>query len=389
MKILIVSAANPLRAYSGLKYLTKALKSNGMDVELRAKIPKEMIWETNEWEINVKSFYDSWYGSIPLLRRYLVHLHMLILGIFISDIIIFHELTFFRHVVFLKRIFPKKRFIHYCTELYTEEDVPQDKRLLKFYKKHANIPDLIIECDKGREKLRREMYGINKPTVVIPNTIPKSEIPKKGLEGSLAKMAELPKIPTGVPVLVYTGGAYLHRQLDMIIDAISNIDKKIFFLAFCYGEREAIINLENVCERKLGSKYYKICDSVPRDELLKCINEATAGVVYYKPSLSIGNLYASPTKLFEYIGAGVPVISSNNPEIVSLIEKNNLGICVKDESVEALTNAINEIVFNKEKILQIKKSQETAFNNSLCYEVAAKEAIETIMEIVYQKEAEK
>ena len=88
MKITIVSAVNPLRAYSGLKYLTKALKDQDQDVELIAKIPRNMLSETTEWGINIKSFYSYWYGNIPLFRRYMVHLHMFLLGVLANDIII-------------------------------------------------------------------------------------------------------------------------------------------------------------------------------------------------------------------------------------------------------------------------------------------------------------
>ena len=386
MKVTIVSASNPLRAYSGLKYLTKALKNKNVDVELIAKIPRNMLSETTQWGINVKSFYSTWYGNIPLFRRYMVHLQVLWLGLFTKNIIIFHELAFFRQLVLLKKIFPKRIFIHYCTELYNEKDEPKHKNMLNFYKKYANIPDLIIECDEGREILRKKMYKITKPTVVIPNTIPKTEIPQKTEEDSLAKLAGISALPSDIPIVVYVGGAYLHRQLDIIVEAISKINKKLFFLAFCYGEKKAIDDLKKVCEEKMDSKYFKICKSVPRDELLKCINEATAGIVYYKPSLSIGNLYASPTKLFEYIGVGVPVISSNNPEIVKLINKYNLGICVKDESVDALAQAIEDLVFNEKKIREVKKNQEYVFNNLLCYEVATREAIKKIVEVINRKE---
>lgn len=381
MRTIIFSNVNPLRAYSGLKYLTEALKQNGLDVELVAKIPRNMLSETTGWKMNVKSFYSSWYGKIPLFRRYMVHLHVLLLGIF-ADVLIFHEITFYREIVLLKKLFPKKKFIHYCTELYTEKDVPKDKNLLKFYKRYANIPDLIIECDEGREKLRKEMFGITKPTTIILNTIPKAELPSKGSKGSLAKLAGIYALPTDMPIVVYTGGAYFHRQLDMLVEAVSKVNRKVFFLSFCYGDKNAIDSLERLCREKLGSKYFKICYSVPRNDLLMCINEATAGIVYYKPSLSIGNLYASPTKLFEYIGAGIPVISSNNPEIVKLIEKYNLGVCVKDESVEALAQAIEDLVFDKEKITEIKKNEDIIFNNLLCYEVANRDAIKKIVDVI-------
>ncbi len=381
-RVKIITAVSPLRAYSGIKYLAEALTKVNVDVEVIAKIPRKDLHETENWPIKVRSFYSNWYGRIPLLRRYMTHLDFILISVFKADVIVFHELSFYRSVVYLKKLFPRKKFIHYCTELYDEKDVPEHKNLLKFYMKYSNIPDLIIECDKGREKLRKEIYNINKPTVVIPNTIPKSEIPSKSANGSLASIAGMTKLPENMPIIIYTGGAYFHRQLDIIVDAISNVNEEIFFLAFCYGEKAAIEQLKDECETKLGKNNYKICKSVPRKELLECIHEATAGIVYYKPSLSIGNLYAAPTKLYEYIAANVPVISSNNPEIVSLITNHHLGSCVKDETIEALTSAIENLVFDDKRIYEIKKNQNEVFDNQLCYEIASKEGINAILKLI-------
>jgi len=381
-RVKIITAISPLRAYSGIKYLAEALSEVSVDVEVFAKILRKDLHEVKNWPIKINSFYSKWYGRIPLIRRYMSHLDFVLISIFKADIVIFHELSFYRSVVFLKKLFPNKKFIHYCTELYDENDVPKHKNLLKFYKKHSNVPDLIIECDKGREKLRKEMYNIKKPTVVIPNTIPKSEMPDKSTKGSLATIAGMTKLPDNMPIIIYTGGAYLHRQLDMIVESISNVKKETFFLAFCYGDKAAIEQLQVECTKKLGKNNFKRCNSIARKELLGCIHEATAGIVYYKPSLSIGNLYASPTKLYEYIAANIPVISSNNPEIVSLLTKHNLGICVKDETNDALTIAIENLVFDDKKILEIKKNQEEFFNNQLCYEIASKEGIEAILKLI-------
>lgn len=382
MKVIIISACNPVRAYSGLKYLTSALKEQGMEVELMAKIPTNMLWETDNWGIKVKSFYSQWYGRIPLFRRYMAYIHVILLGLFTNSTIIFHELAFFEQMLILKKFLPKKKLIHYCTELYTVEDEPTHKRILDIYEKNASMPDLIIECEENRAELRKEMFNITTKTVVIPNTLPLTEIPKKTQSGALAKLAGVEGFPEGVPIVIYTGGAFFHRQLDIIIDAVSQVKGDVFFLAFLYGEKEAIEELRKICGEKLKKGMFKMCDAVPRHLLMECIHEATAGIVYYKPSLSIGNLYASPTKLFEYIGAGVPVISSNNPGIVDLVNKYNLGTCVEDESVEALTKAIEELVFDKEKIAKIRESEERNFIEKLCYEKSSEAAINEIKKIV-------
>jgi hypothetical protein len=52
---------------------------------------------------------------------------------------------------------------------------------------------------------------------------------------------------------------------------------------------------------------------VPKNELQKYLDEITFGLIPYKVNEYTKGVY--PTKLFEYLGAGVPVISTPIPEV--------------------------------------------------------------------------
>lgn len=184
---------------------------------------------------------------------------------------------------------------------------------------------------------------------------------------------------------MYSGGVYFHRELDLLVDALAGMRRRPFFLAFCYGDKAAIADLRQKCAERLEPNQAKICDSVPRSELLSSIHEADAGYAYYRPSLTIGNVYAAPTKLFEYIAVGLPVIASNNPEIVKLIDEGGLGVCVKDESALGLRDAIESLLFDKELLACVRKCQREKFESDLCYEVAARPGIQAIIDLLKSK----
>ena len=52
--------------------------------------------------------------------------------------------------------------------------------------------------------------------------------------------------------------------------------------------------------------------------------------------------------MFEYMAAKLPVIASNFPLWKTIIEKNNIGICVDPNSTKEIEKAINVLINNSE-----------------------------------------
>jgi glycosyltransferase involved in cell wall biosynthesis len=383
-QLIVATHVNPLRAYSGVKYLCDALHQRGVDLELWAYIPRAMLSEISNWWFPVRSFLDTWYGAIPKFRAWASKLRLLYLGLTTNAAILFTDLAFVKQIALIKKLRSKKVLIHYCTEFVTGEEAPQFRRLLRFYEQFADIPDLIIEVEPTRARLRKEWYHLSKDPLVIPNTIPKLEVPPQSAGGGLAKLAKV-RFPEGVPILLYSGGVYFHREFDVIIDALAGMTRKVFFLAFCYGDQKAIADLRRKCNERLGPDGAKICDSVARQELLTCIHEADAGIVYYPPHENIGSLYCAPTKMFEYIAVGLPVVSAPNPGLVKLIDEGGLGICAKDDTAASLREALESLLFNEGRLASVRKRQRERFESELCYELAAISGIEAIVDLLDAK----
>lgn len=385
-KITVISDVNPTRSYSCIVYLCDFLGKNGFDVELYAKIPKNQIAELQNKKFSVKSFYSFWYGGIPVFRRVMAHIHVLLLLLSSRKNFIFHELIFFRQLVFAKNFLKSKKLVHYATELYDELDEPSHRALLNFYKAHANSPDLIIDCDPFRVEYRKEHFGIHKEIVVIFNSLPSDSVVCRERSITSGKNREILNLAgfngeVDKPILVYTGAAYLHRELDKLVDGVAKAKSDVFFLAFCYGPQRDIDALRSYCSLRFQSGSFCISMAKSRDAILSCLSDADIGMVYYKPSLSIGNRFAAPTKLFEYISTGLPVICSNNENLVDLISDNRLGVCVADESVDAVSNAIDELLSNKMNSSDSKMKIKQFYHDNLEYCILSKNALSKIVEL--------
>jgi glycosyltransferase involved in cell wall biosynthesis len=81
---------------------------------------------------------------------------------------------------------------------------------------------------------------------------------------------------------------------------------------------------------------------VDRAGLAELLARARAGLVVLRPIPNY--LEANPTKMFEYMSAGIPVVCSNFPAWVTIVERHKCGITVDPESPREIADAIEWIL---------------------------------------------
>lgn len=77
-------------------------------------------------------------------------------------------------------------------------------------------------------------------------------------------------------------------------------------------------------------------------EIPNLLEKHDAGIVCFLPEPN--HLNAMPNKLFEYMAAGLPVISSNFPLWRDIVERNGCGICVDPLDPEKIAEAIKYLM---------------------------------------------
>lgn len=117
--------------------------------------------------------------------------------------------------------------------------------------------------------------------------------------------------------LVYHGGLFERYGLDVAIKAVGRLREAIPGLSFdIYGEGEALADLARLV-RELGlSARVRLRGYVPIDQIPGAVATADLGVVPYRRNHFNDLLY--PTKAFEYIALGVPVIVSRTAAVAAL-----------------------------------------------------------------------
>jgi starch synthase len=143
-------------------------------------------------------------------------------------------------------------------------------------------------------------------------------------------------------ILLYQGGFSPYRGLELIIQSMEKLPKNFKLVLIGSGvlkdELKELVHTLNLSEKVFFH------DQVPSDELIYYTRQAHIGLVMYE-KVSKNNYYSTPNKIFEYIQAGIPAVSSNHPGKSVIIDEHKTGV-LADETVDGIVKGINEVVNN-------------------------------------------
>lgn len=153
----------------------------------------------------------------------------------------------------------------------------------------------------------------------------------------------------------YVGGIARIRGVHEIVQAMDFVEPKTRLElagAFSEVDTEAAVRLEKGWEKvdELGW--------LDRNGVRTLLNDSVAGLVTLYPVVNY--LDALPVKMFEYMAAGLPVISSNFPLWKAIVEGNKCGLCVDPLDPEAIAKAIDFLVDNPEEAERMGRNGQSA-----------------------------
>lgn len=138
----------------------------------------------------------------------------------------------------------------------------------------------------------------------------------------------------------YIGTHGMSHALASVLDAAERLrdDPTFHFLFVGEGaEKERLMRLAE--ERRLANVTF--LPEQPREELAAFYRACDIGLVPLRRLPIFQKVL--PSKLFEWMGVGRPIVCSVEGEAAQLVETSGGGQCVEPESVEALVNALQRL----------------------------------------------
>lgn len=150
----------------------------------------------------------------------------------------------------------------------------------------------------------------------------------------------------GQKVIIYLGGLSKGRGLKYIIQATKYLDDSYVLLIIGYGPlREELINMIN-CG---GYHRVKICPAISPKCLIQSISGANVGFCLIEP-ISLSYFHSTPNKLFQYIAAEIPILTSNFPEMKKIVLDNGIGEVTNPRKPKLIAKKIIEMTCSANQI---------------------------------------
>jgi glycosyltransferase involved in cell wall biosynthesis len=163
----------------------------------------------------------------------------------------------------------------------------------------------------------------------------------------------------------YIGGLTRNRGIRQIVEAAGLAKVR---LNLC-GKFESE-NFEEEIRGLPGFKYVKYYGLLDRESVKKILCKSKIGIITFLPAKN--HINAQPNKMFEYMAAGIPVISSDFPLWKRIIEDNNCGTCVNPYDVNAISDAIQYFVFNENEAKKMGGNGRRLVENEMNWEGQAR-----------------
>ncbi len=207
--------------------------------------------------------------------------------------------------------------------------------------------DEVITTGTYRSEYLAKRYKIVAPTVILNcPPLPAAEAHNRALREKLGLTDDT------VPIILYQGGFIRGRGLDKLVLAAAHLDRGVLVL-MGWGDLE--VELKGIVKKKGLERRVYFTEPVPPEQVVYYCMSASVGVVIYQ-NTGLNNYYATPNKLYEYIHAGLPVVSSDFPALSEIAEGYGLGGTFDPEEPKSIAAAINQVLADEQRYDTMRKN---------------------------------
>jgi glycosyltransferase involved in cell wall biosynthesis len=348
----IVAEVNTLAA-SGLEVTLVSVPAvlSGMRLDHRVRVIMQPVGEVGRQQVLKRLLSKlplrlgewarmAWHafgaGSVSTLVRYFMHLTPREA----FAVIHCHDLhTLPAAVQIQQQIAPGAQLIYDAHELYSEQPRLTARERQAFQKletQYIPLADRVITVNPFlAQEIERRYHGVS--VAVIQNAVS----PPPGFDPR--RRYDLWRQEYGFSneqiLLLYQGLMAAERNLEVIISGMRLVaDSRFILLMMGYGDYVQRLRLlardQAVADRVL------FVPSQPQERLLYYTASADIGLIPYPYGRDLNTHYVSPNKLYEFIMAGVPILTNNLPYVRQVVEGHGFGVWADLQTAAGFAQAL-------------------------------------------------
>jgi glycosyltransferase involved in cell wall biosynthesis len=347
----IVSVTNDLYTDNRVNKICLFLVEEGYDVLLVGRLRKNSLplasraYKTKR----LKLLFDKgplFYASYNLRLFFFLLVQR-------ADVLVANDLDTLLANFVAKKVKPSTKLVYDSHEYFTEvPELTKRPRIQRFW---LGIEKLIFP------KLKT-IYTVNQSIAQLYEATYKKNIQViRNISPTWKPNTYLSKAELGIPenkfVLILQGaGINVDRGAEEAVEAMRQLNDCVLLIV---GDGDVVEEL------KKNVKEYDLQHSVlffgkrPYDEMMQFTYNADLGLTLDKAT-NLNYKFSLPNKVFDYIHAGTPILSTRLVEIGRIIERNNVGILIDELTVDSLVEAIQSLQTNKSLLDELKANCQKA-----------------------------
>ncbi len=190
--------------------------------------------------------------------------------------------------------------------------------------------DEVITVSEGIATEYRRLFGLEKVNVIY-NAPHKEKTNRRDLLQKNLGIGREKKI------FLYQGGLAKGRGVELLIKSFERLQETNAVLVFM-GYGDLITKVQEAADRETNIYYHPV---VPYDEIVAHTSSADFGLLSVE-NVCLSYYYCMPNKMFEYIHAQIPIITTNLHDCKNLIEEEKIGLVIPEFTVDKTVETIEE-----------------------------------------------
>lgn len=229
--------------------------------------------------------------------------------------------------------------------------------LANLERKLIHAADIVITVNKSLEAYLIKKYNLKNCNTV--NNYPVyTQIPR---DLELRKKLNIDK---DAKIVIYHGCLGRGRHLNEIVQSAQHYDKNVFLVIIGNGM------LYDELKEVSGKNVFFI-DYVPYLEIFSYTSDADIGLIFLE-HINYSKKHASANKLFEYMACSIPVLCSDSPELVKVLEDAECGYVLQEISPENIASQINTLLKDTSDLKQKGRNGRNAYENKYNWKIEGK-----------------
>lgn len=217
-------------------------------------------------------------------------------------------------------------------------------------------------------------YGITRPTPIL-NT------PHyRDLSGGSSYLRQRLGLADDQRLILYQGGVQPERGLLELVQALALLpeDHVLIFLGFDLGTYQETIRRE-IARLSLQPRVH-LLDALAREQLLDATASADVGIQLLAGH-NLNHRLTLPNKLFEYMMAGLPFVSTDWPEVGRVVHQTGAGVAIAGITPEAIAAGIRQVLADPMKYAAMRQAGLTAARGEFNWERQAAKLLKLYIDL--------